>query len=183
MKKILLLVLMGLFIITGCTTTGTNTGSQGATVEDQSTSSGSTGSTGSSAQTYGAESRDTSRMDALEDPSHPLYNLLQERTIYFEYDKSEIQEQYRKIVEAHATYLSGHPNVTVTLEGHADERGSREYNLALGERRAVAVQRQLTLLGVQPSQIRTVSYGEERPIATGHDESAWSKNRRVEIVY
>ena len=183
MKKIFVLVLTALFIITGCTSTGTKLSSQGATVEDQSTSSDSTGNAGSTAQSFGAQGRDTTKMDALEDPSHPLYNLLQERTIYFEYDKSEIQEQYRKIIEAHATYLSGHPNVTVTLEGHADERGSREYNLALGERRAIAVQRQLTLLGVQPSQISTVSYGEERPIALGHDESAWSKNRRVEIVY
>lgn len=183
MKKLIFLVLTTLIVITGCTSTGTKTSSQAAAVEDQSTSASGTENTGSSAQTYGTESRDTTKMDALEDPSHPLYNLLQERTIYFDYDKSEIQDQYRNIIEAHATYLSEHPDVTVTLEGHTDERGSREYNLALGERRAIAVQRQLTLLGVQPSQIRTVSYGEERPVALGHDESAWSKNRRVEIVY
>lgn len=181
MNKIYLLAITILVTVAGCTTTGTQSGSQSAAVEDQSTSS--SGSTGSNVQTYGAGSRSTAGMDALEDPSHPLYNLLQERTIYFEYDKSEIQEQYRDIVDAHASYLSEHPDVSVTLEGHADERGSREYNLALGERRAIAVQRQLTLLGVQASQIRTVSYGEERPVAPGHDESSWSKNRRVEIIY
>lgn len=182
MNKIYLLALTVLVAVAGCSTTGTQSGSRSATVEDQSTAAGSS-STGSNVQTYGAGNRGTTGMDALEDPSNPLYNLLQERTIYFEYDKSEIQAQYRDIVEAHATYLSDHPDVTVTLEGHADERGSREYNLALGERRAIAVERQLTLLGVQASQINTVSYGEERPVAMGHDESAWSRNRRVEIVY
>ena len=170
-----------LIAIAGCTTTGTQPGSQSAAVEDQSTAADT--STGSNVQTYGAGGRSTTGMNPLEDPSHPLYNLLHERTIYFDYDKSDIQEQYRDIIEAHATYLSEHPDVTVTLEGHADERGSREYNLALGERRAIAVQRQLTLLGVPAAQINTVSYGEERPVAMGHDESSWSKNRRVEIVY
>jgi peptidoglycan-associated lipoprotein len=180
MNKILLLAFTVLVAVAGCTTTGSKSGSQSAAVEDQS----STGDgADSNVQTYATGSRSTTGMNALEDPSHPLYNLLQERTIYFEYDKSEIQEQYRDIVEAHATYLSEHPDVNVTLEGHADERGSREYNLALGERRAIAVERQLTLLGVQAAQIRTVSYGEERPISTGHDESSWSRNRRVEIIY
>ena len=183
MKKIMFLVLMALVILTGCGSTGTKSSSQSATVEDQSTSSNGHASSGSGVQTYGAGSRSTTEMDALEDPSNPLYNLLQKRVIYFDYDKSEIKDQYRKIIEAHATYLSQHPKVTVTLEGNTDERGSREYNLALGERRAVAVEQQLTLLGVPAAQIRTVSYGEERPVDPGHDEAAWSKNRRVEIVY
>ena len=135
------------------------------------------------AVTSGVGSQSTSGMDPLTDPNNPRYNQLQERVIYFEYDKSEIQEQYRAVIEAHAAFLMEHRERTVTLEGHADERGSREYNLALGERRAKAVERQMTVLGVTPAQIRTVSYGEERPISAGHDESAWSLNRRVELVY
>lgn len=182
MKKIIFLVLATLVVVTGCGPTGTKLSSQSASVEDQS-SSHNGGSSASGVQTYGAGSRDTTKMDALEDPSNPLYNLLQKRVIYFDFDKSEIKQKYRDIIEAHATYLSKHPKVTVTLEGNTDERGSREYNLALGERRAVAVEQQLTLLGVPASQIRTVSYGEERPVDPGHNEAAWSKNRRVVIVY
>ena len=183
MKKFIFLVLAMLVVLTGCGSTGTKLSSQSATVEDQSTSGNGGSNGGNGVQTYGAGKRSTTGMNALEDPSNPLYNLLQKRVIYFDYDKSEIKDEYRNIIEAHATYLSQHPKVTVTLEGNTDERGSREYNLALGERRAIAVERQLTLLGVPAAQIRTVSYGEERPIDTGHDEAAWSKNRRVEIVY
>jgi len=79
--------------------------------------------------------------------------------------------------------LASHPQVTITLEGHTDEQGSREYNLALGERRALSVRRQLVLLGATAGQVRTVSYGEERPVADGHDEQAYSLNRRAEIIY
>lgn len=105
------------------------------------------------------------------------------RVIYFEYDSDEIRPEFRSAIEAHAAYLASHPDTVMTLEGHADERGSREYNLALGERRALAVRRQLTLLGGSSAQIRTVSFGEERPAAEGHDETAYAMNRRVEIVY
>ena len=115
----------------------------------------------------------------LDDPAGSLAN----RTIYFELDSSEVQESERGAIEAHARYLSEHSGAQITLEGHADERGSREYNVALGERRAVAVRQLMTLLGANDPQIRTVSYGEERPAAAGHDESAWGLNRRVEIMY
>ncbi len=105
------------------------------------------------------------------------------RVIYFDYDSDEIRPEFRSAVEAHAAYLTSHPDAILTLEGHADERGSREYNLALGERRALAVRRQLTLLGGSSGNIRTVSFGEERPAADGHDEGAYGLNRRVEIIY
>ena len=105
------------------------------------------------------------------------------RTIYFEFDSSEVSESGRATIEAHARYLAERSGALITLEGHADERGSREYNIALGERRAEAVRRLMTLLGASDPQIRTISYGEERPAAGGHDESAWGLNRRVEIVY
>ncbi len=87
------------------------------------------------------------------------------------------------VIAAHGRFLAGNATVRVRLEGHTDERGSREYNIGLGERRAQTVKRALMLQGVQEAQIATVSYGEERPAAAGSDENAWSKNRRVEIVY
>jgi peptidoglycan-associated lipoprotein len=94
-----------------------------------------------------------------------------------------VHDEDRAIIQAHADYLAQHPTVKVTLEGHTDERGSREYNIGLGERRAKAVAEMMKLMGVSADQISTVSYGEERPAALGHDESAWHLNRRVEIVY
>ena len=103
--------------------------------------------------------------------------------VYFEYDRAEIKPEFVPIVTAHAKYLNANSSNKVRLEGHSDERGSREYNIGLGERRAQAVRRALMLQGVTESQITTVSYGEERPAVQGSDESAYAKNRRVELVY
>jgi len=103
--------------------------------------------------------------------------------VYFDYDRAEIKPEYVSVVAAHARYLNGDARRVVRLEGHADERGSREYNIGLGERRAQAVRRALMLQGVAESQIVTVSYGEERPAVLGSDEAAYAKNRRVEFVY
>ncbi len=103
--------------------------------------------------------------------------------IYFEYDSSEIRSEYLDVVAAHAAYLIKYPTTKVRLEGHTDERGSREYNIGLGERRAQAVRRALASQGVADTQIATVSYGEERPAAAGSDEAAYSQNRRVELAY
>lgn len=103
--------------------------------------------------------------------------------VYFDYDRAEIKAEYVPIVAAHAKFLNGGANRKVRLEGHSDERGSREYNIGLGERRAQAVRRALMLQGVTEGQITTVSYGEERPAVQGSDESAYAKNRRVELVY
>ena len=108
---------------------------------------------------------------------------LGKRVIYFEFDSSALTPEAQSIVEAHAEYLAGNPGMAVVLEGHADERGTREYNLALGERRSNAVAELFQVMGVAPDAIRSISYGEERPIAMEHDESAWSLNRRVEILY
>jgi peptidoglycan-associated lipoprotein len=114
----------------------------------------------------------------FDDPS----TFLSKRVIYFQYDTTDVSAEYQPIVLAHANYLARNPNISVLLEGHTDERGSREYNLALGERRAQSV-RQLMQLTALPNQLEVVSYGEERPTTMGHDESAWQLNRRVEIVY
>jgi peptidoglycan-associated lipoprotein len=113
----------------------------------------------------------------------PTAGQLANRTIYFDFDSSEVRPDYNDLVAAHARYLAANPNTRVRLEGNTDERGSREYNIGLGERRAQSVRRALMLQGVADSQITTVSYGEERPAVTGHSEQAWSRNRRVDIVY
>lgn len=116
---------------------------------------------------------------ALNDPSSPLST----RVIYFDYDSTDVRSDFENVVQAHAGYLASNPSTEITLEGHGDERGTPEYNLALGERRALALRKQLVLLGASAGQIRTVSYGEERPAVMGSDESAYAMNRRVEIVY
>jgi len=103
--------------------------------------------------------------------------------IYFDYDRAEIKPEFVPVVSAHAKYLNGNTARKVRLEGHADERGSREYNIGLGEKRSQAVRRALLLQGVAEAQITTVSYGEERPQAQGGDEVAYSRNRRSEMVY
>jgi peptidoglycan-associated lipoprotein len=112
-----------------------------------------------------------------------MADLLSKKVVYFDYDSSTINDEDRAIIQAHANYLSQHPDTKVTLEGNTDERGTREYNIGLGDRRANAVKQMMLLMGVSAQQISTVSYGEERPAALGHDESAWHLNRRVEIVY
>jgi peptidoglycan-associated lipoprotein len=103
---------------------------------------------------------------------------LQNRTIYFDFDSSEVKADYNGLVAAHARYLASNPSIRVRLEGNTDERGSREYNIGLGERRAQSVRRALTLQGVTDAQITTVSYGEERPVCTEHNEACWQQNRR-----
>lgn len=113
----------------------------------------------------------------------PQGELLGKRIIYFEFDRAELKPQDTALITAHAQYLAAHPGTRVRLEGHTDERGTREYNIGLGERRAQTVRRALLLQGVAESQVATVSYGEERPAAAGSDEMAWAQNRRVEIVY
>jgi peptidoglycan-associated lipoprotein len=105
------------------------------------------------------------------------------RIIYFDFDRDEIRPEFRDIVAGHGRFLAANPNVRVRLEGHADERGSREYNIGLGDRRAQAVKQALLLQGAGASQLTAVSYGEERPSATGSEEESWALNRRVEIVY
>lgn len=131
----------------------------------------------------GEGSAATAGMNPDDEAQGPQAGLLATRVVYFDFDSSEIKGAGTDIVAAHAKYLAAHSGTRVRLEGHTDERGSREYNIGLGERRAQAVRRALLLQGAIDAQISTVSYGEERPAVSGHDEAAWSKNRRVEIVY
>ncbi len=121
----------------------------------------------------------TGKVDPLKDPN----NILSKRVIYFEYNQDTVKSEFTEVIQAHAKYLNDNRGRKIRLEGHADERGSREYNMALGQRRGDAVRRATTILGVGNDRIEVVSFGEDKPRSTGHDEAAWAQNRRVEIVY
>jgi len=115
----------------------------------------------------------------LKDPS----NILSKRSVYFDFDSNLVKDEFKPMVSAHARYLQQNSEARMRIEGNADERGSREYNLALGQRRADAVRQMMQLLGARGGQIETVSFGEEKPRATGSDEASWAENRRADIVY
>ena len=124
-----------------------------------------------------ARGRDGSAI--LRDPNSPL----SKRQIFFEYDKFEIKAEYKGLVEAHAKYLRENPSAKMLIQGNADERGSREYNLGLGQRRSDAIKKRLVLLGATESQVESVSLGEEKPVCAEHDEACWGKNRRGDMLY
>jgi peptidoglycan-associated lipoprotein len=168
-------ILLGALLLAACAAPATKP--DGAVVEDRGPDSGL--SPEELAATAGAADPVSFALRSLEDPASPVYR----RVFYFDYDSAELSSEDRETIAAHARLLSSTPGLTATLEGHADERGSREYNIGLGDRRAQAVRRMMTFQGVANEQLRTVSYGEERPAVFGHDESAWRLNRRVEIVY
>jgi peptidoglycan-associated lipoprotein len=158
-------------ILVGCSTTGDKQSGDVA-VEDRGTAA-------DEAVTSGAYGSSEFSSYSLTDPNSPLAR----RVIYFEYDSAEITSSDQELLVQHAGYLVANPAQQITLEGHTDERGSREYNIALGDRRAQSVERIMELNGVLPEQISVVSYGEEKPAAEGHGDAVWSLNRRVEIVY
>jgi peptidoglycan-associated lipoprotein len=129
------------------------------------------------------ESRPVDRDSGYTEDSLNTDSCLRQRVIYFDLDRTEIKGEFQAQIACHAKFIRQFPNFNVTLEGNADERGSREYNLGLGERRGNAVQSALTSAGAPGTQLNVVSYGEERPTCKDHSEDCWSKNRRVEIVY
>ncbi|WP_395684336.1 peptidoglycan-associated lipoprotein Pal [Dokdonella sp.] len=134
-------------------------------------------------ETTSTETRATDTTGRYTRDSLDTDSCLRQRVVYFDLDKTEIKSEFQAQIACHAEYLKQFPDARVTLEGNADERGSREYNLGLGERRGNAVQGALSGAGASSSQLNVTSYGEERPVCRQHDESCWSKNRRVEIVY
>ena len=168
-KKIVIAVLLtGALWLTGC-----------ATTDSQAPGAGDTKAPGA-AGTQGLPDSGAAKAGAL--PAKTEVDSLEWR-VHFTFDASTLDEDSRKIVEAHARNLAANPNTKVHLEGHADERGTREYNIALGERRSQSVERLMRVLGVPANRISTATYGEEKPIEAEHDESAWAINRRVEIIY
>jgi peptidoglycan-associated lipoprotein len=118
-------------------------------------------------------------VDPLNDPNSPLAK----RSIYFDFDSYSVKDDYQQLLGQHAQYLKSHPQRHVLIQGNTDERGTSEYNLALGQKRAEAVRKALSLLGVADSQMEAVSLGKEKPVADGHDEAAWAQNRRADLVY
>ncbi len=165
-------------LLAGCGTTGeVDEPAQPTPLEDRSQPAPEAAAPG--AQAAGAEQGPEFALRALDDPASPLSR----RIFYFEFDSSRLNDRERELIIAHGNFLAANPTLTVTLEGHADERGTREYNIGLGERRALSVRQLLLLTGAQAQQIATISYGEEKPAVLGNDEEAWSLNRRVEIIY
>jgi peptidoglycan-associated lipoprotein len=180
MKRILLiaLALAGAALLAGCPKKHNVNDAPvaGSQVPDSSANSAEGASTSTSA--LGGDANSTSRGYAGEGTG-PLARKI----IYFDFDKSEIKPEYTEIVTFTAHALTANTHLKLKLEGNTDERGTREYNIGLGERRAQAVRRALMLQGVAESQVSTVSFGAERPAAEGDDEAAWAKNRRVEVVF
>ena len=160
-------------LVSGCSSTGDvkddDMAGAGAGVEDREGGVETSGMSGGGAWAG----------SPLENPDSPLYT----KVIYFDFDVSSIRAEYIDTLRAHAEYLISNPSAMITIEGHCDERGSREYNIGLGEQRANAVQRFFETEGVSPGQINTISYGEERPEDTGHSEAAWAMNRRAVLNY
>jgi peptidoglycan-associated lipoprotein len=147
-----------------------------------STSGASTSGVGTSGMPSGATTGGSgvgANAAALKDPR----NILSKRNIYFDYDQFTVKDEYKPIVEAHAKYLQANRGARAILQGHTDERGTREYNIALGQKRADAVKNLMLLLGATEIQIETVSFGKEKPRREGHDEASWAENRRVDIVH
>jgi peptidoglycan-associated lipoprotein len=163
-----LAVAVSLVVMAGCSSSG---GTQDGSMDGTGTTAGGVSSQGmTNGQTSGSQ-------------MGSQVGIPDVRTIYFDFDKDTIRPEFESVLNAHADYLRNNPNTTVVLEGHGDERGTREYNLGLGERRAQSVESYLTVQGVSPSQLEIVSYGEERPAVQGHSEEAYAQNRRVVFDY
>ncbi len=170
-------VLKGLFLalpmmaLTACSSTSS------------SSNSGETSNTGNTEVTSPVVKPLIPSVPVLTEQEMKNKQLRQAQTVYFQFDNAVIQPDYKEMLMAHAEYLRQHPEMPVVIEGHADERGTPEYNIALGERRANAIARYLQAMGVPVSQMTIVSYGEEKPLVFGHSEGDYSKNRRVVLVY
>lgn len=135
------------------------------------------------ASTAGKAATSAQTKAAAYNPLNDPHNILSHRSVYYAFDKSIVKDEYKPMIKAHSEYLAGHASAKVQLQGNCDERGSREYNLALGQRRADSVKQLMEAAGVSGKQISTVSYGSEKPRALGHNEEAWAQNRRTDIVY
>lgn len=193
-KTLAIIAMMGALTLAGCSsdeekdtslTDGSlNGGMNDASVNSLNDGSGMNGSNmgggrfGANGGKYGAKGANGLPPE-FSDPNNPL----SKRTIYFMLDSSQVQQDFVSVIAAHARYLLANPSQHVVLEGNGDERGSREYNIALGEQRSKTVAGMLKAQGVSESQLNIVSYGEEKPVAMGHDESSWELNRRVELAY
>jgi peptidoglycan-associated lipoprotein len=177
MKKLFALALIAAFVA-GCSNTPTK--DTGAPVEEPGkattgTDTGTSGTTGSGI----SGTANSGQGNPLRDPN----SILSKRIVFFDFDSYTVRDQDKPIIEAHARYLQSNRNARMTIQGNTDERGSREYNIALGQKRADAVKRMMVIMGVAEAQVETVSFGKEKPRNNGHDEGSWSENRRDEFLY
>lgn len=179
--KYLLMAVMASAILAACSSTPTKE-QEGAAVEDRG-GVAAVQPQRPPAQTTGPTTAPLAPKDVSGNPLKDPSNILSKRSVYFDLDSNIVKDEFKPLVSAHARYLQQNRAAKVTVQGNADERGSREYNIALGQRRADAVSQAMQLLGAQAGQIETVSFGEEKPKATGHDEAGWAENRRADIVY
>jgi len=181
MRKFLFAALM-IAVLAGCQSTPTSDTS--APIDDKTAAGGTGATTGGAGD--GRVTGITTGSGAgagvpsvLRDPN----NILSKRSVFFDYDSFVVREEFKPVVEAHAKYLAQNRNMKMTIQGNTDERGSREYNIALAQKRAEAVKRMMLLLGATEVQIETVSFGKEKPRNPGHDEASWAENRRDDIIY
>ena len=178
MKKLGWVFLLALALV-GC---GSNVKLDNVPVEDK-TGAAVTGAGAAGAATGAAGGSAVAAVEAERAPGDERGPAATAHVIYFDFDSYVVKPEFQSVLEAHARYLRADPKRHAVLEGHTDKRGGREYNLALGQKRAEAVARALSLLGVGSAQVEAVSFGKEKPAVDGHDEAAWAKNRRVEIKY
>ena len=174
-----LIALLAALALAACSTTPKQEG--GAPVDERNPAA-----TAPGAATSGAGQGSVAGTPSQARPGNPLKDpgsILSKRSVYFDFDAYAIKDDYRSLLEAHGKYLQANRNAHMTVEGNTDERGSREYNIALGQRRADAAKRMMMLSGATEAQIDTVSFGKEKPKNPGHDESAWAENRRDDLAY
>jgi peptidoglycan-associated lipoprotein len=178
-RTILITTLGAAVLLAGCTTTPTDEQSPAGVEERKPAATGAP-----------VETKPIARVDVTAKPAGTAFaqlkdpnNILSKRSIYYDYDKFDVKDDYRKLVEAHAKFLRENPTAKMLIQGNTDERGSREYNVGLGQRRSDGVKRMLMLLGVKEDQMESVSLGEEKPKSEGQTEQAWSQNRRSDMLY
>jgi peptidoglycan-associated lipoprotein len=176
MRKILFAVFIAA-ALAGCSSTPTT--ETGAPIDDKSSAGATSGAQTGGTTGTGVSGTTTMAGNPLRDPNSPL----SKRSVYFDFDSYVVRDEFKPLVEAHARYLQQNRSARMTIQGNTDERGSREYNIALGQRRSEAVKRMMLLLGATEPQIETVSFGKEKPRNAGHDESAWAENRRDDVLY
>jgi len=172
--------------LAACASTATET-QPPAGVEDRAPGSAPAAGVGTQAvpqkPVTGVDLTGSAKPAAAADPLHDPASELSRRSIYYDFDKYEVKDEYKSLIEAHAKYLREHPGTKMLIQGNTDERGSREYNIALGQRRSEGVKKLLKLLGVPEDQLEAVSLGEEKPKEAGHTEEAWARNRRSDMLY
>jgi peptidoglycan-associated lipoprotein len=182
MRKWIIAALVAAFVVAGCKSTDTQ---EAAPVEEGASATAPAGARGATTSGVGTGGVTGTNVGPAAGSATvpPRTGAYLQRVVLFDFDSFVVKDEYRSTVEAHAKFLQANKSARITLQGHADERGSREYNIALGQKRADAVKKVMQLYGAAEAQIETVSFGKEKPRAEGHDETAWAQNRRVEIVY